>query len=146
MLLALAVVLGGLSLYFNRDWFAKSGIQIYHRSRPARAMMLRRKRPDTSPINPLVFGFNRELRLTALKVIPVSDIETNKFPLPIWSLVSESNSVPIRNLTYGANIQGMHPEVKGIAPEPLQPGVKYRLFIQAGSLKAEHDFTPEPRT
>jgi len=143
-LIALAAALGGLSLYLNKDWFRKGDIQIYHRSRPARAVMALRKRPNNSPINPIVFGFSHELRLSALKVVPVSDIETNKYPLPIWSLVSESNSVPIKDFTYGAYIKGMHPEVKGIAPEPLQPSVKYRLFIQAGSFKGEHDFVPEP--
>jgi hypothetical protein len=36
----------------------------------------------------------------------------------------------------------MRPAVKGATPDPLEPGVKYRLFIEAGKLKAEHDFTP----
>jgi hypothetical protein len=38
----------------------------------------------------------------------------------------------------------MRPAVKGAVAEPLRPGVKYRLLIQAGSEKAEHDFVPRP--
>jgi hypothetical protein len=101
----------------------------------------------TNPaINPIVFGFDRELRLTSLKVIPVSDIETNKYPHPIWHLITESNSVPIKDFGYGAHIRGMHSAVKGSEPEPLQPDVKYRLLIEAGPQKAAHDFVPVPRT
>jgi hypothetical protein len=40
----------------------------------------------------------------------------------------------------------MHPAVKGATPDPLEPGVKYRLVITAGKLKAEHDFVPVPCT
>ena len=32
MLLGLVVLLGGISLYLNKDWFAKDTIQIYHRA------------------------------------------------------------------------------------------------------------------
>jgi hypothetical protein len=39
----------------------------------------------------------------------------------------------------------MKQKVKGAAPEPLQPNVKYRLFLEAGTFKADHEFTPVPR-
>jgi len=146
MLVALAVVLGGASLYLNRGLFARDSIQIHHRSRPAGAPFSHREAADDAAINPLIFSFDRKVKLTSLTVVPVSDIETNKFPHSLWHLVSESNSVPIKIFTYGVNIQGMHPESKGLQPEPLEPGVKYRLFIQAGAFKAEHDFIPEPRS
>jgi hypothetical protein len=146
-LIALAVLLGGFSLYLNQDWFAKDNIQIYHRSRPARGGFFRRaKRPDPAAVNPVFFTFDRKLKLTSLKVIPVSEIETNRYPHPIWHLVSNSNSVPTKDLMYGMSIQGMRPAVKGATPDPLEPGVNYRLLIEAGSLRAEHDFTPVPRT
>ena len=87
MLIAVAIVLGGISFYLNKDWFAKDDIQIFHRSRPVRTSVFRRKRApdplDNPAINPIVFGFDRTLKLTSLKVIPVSDIETNKYPHPI---------------------------------------------------------------
>jgi hypothetical protein len=146
MLVAAALLLGALSIYFNRDWFAKDHIQIFDRSRPARGPWAVRGRKASPDINPIVFGFDRELRLTSVKVIPVSDIETNKYPQPIWQLTTESNSVPIKEFGYDARIRGMHPPVKGTEADPLQPGVKYRLLIEAGSQKAEHDFEPVPRT
>jgi hypothetical protein len=145
MLVALTALLGCLSLYLNRDWFAGNNIQLMHRSRPARGAF-RRPRSDNPLIDPISFWFDRKVRLTSLKVIPVWDIETNKFPQPIWSLVSDSNSLPIKEFTYGMRIQGMRPTYKGSAPEPLEPGVKYRMFVEAGKQKAQHDFTPEPRT
>jgi len=150
MLIALVVGLGGLSFYLNKDWFAHDNIQIYHRSRPARATLAVRGRPNRNApdadINPITFGFDRKVKLTELKVIPMSAIETNKYPQPIWHLVSESNSIPIKDFFYGAPIQGMHPAIKGASPDPLEPGVKYRLIADVGATKLEHDFVPAART
>ncbi len=146
MLIATACLLGSLSFYFNKDWFAKDQIQIFDRSRPARGPLAASGRSGHAAINPILFGFDRELRLTSLKVIPVSGIETNKYPHPVWQLTTESNSVPIKEFGYDAAIAGMHPAVKDAQAEPLQPGVKYRMFIEAGSQKAQHDFVPVPRT
>ena len=139
MLIGLVVLLGGGSLYLNRDRFGADGIQISHRSRPARPGEGR------SAVEPLFFAFDRTLKLTALKVIPVREIETNRYPQPIWHLVSDSNSVPIGDITYGVEIPGMRPAVKGATCDPLKPGVSYRLLIEAGNLKAGHDFVPVVR-
>jgi hypothetical protein len=145
--LAVAALLGALSLYLNRDWFAKDTIQIYHRSRPSRLALLRRKRvAEDSQTNPIVFGFDRRLKLTSIKVIPLSDIQTNKYPHPIWHLISESNSVPTKDFAYGASIRGMHSAVKGATPDALEPGIGYRLLVEAQSFKGQHDFVPEART
>jgi len=148
-MIVLAVLLAGFSLYLNKDWFAKDGIHIFHRSRPARGGLFRRnKRTDdpTSAVNPVTFGFDRRLKLKSVKVIPVSDILTNKYPHPIWQMVSESNSVPVKDFNYGSPIAGMHPAVKGATPDPLEPGVNYRLLVETEQYKAEHDFVPVPRT
>ena len=150
MLIGLAVLLGGFSLYLNKDWFASEDIQIHHRSRPGgtgRMGFFRRNRPPASPdTDPIYFAFDRKLKLTSLKVIPVREIETNKYPHPICHLVAKSNSVPIADWSYGMPIPGMRPAVQGATPDPLEPGVKYRLLIEAGKIKAEHDFIPVPRT
>jgi hypothetical protein len=149
-LIVLAVLLAGFSLYLNRDWFAKDGIHMYHRSRPARAMFARRGKPrtddPTAAINPITFGFDRKVKLKSVKVIPLSDILTNKYPHPIWQLLSDSNSVALKDFTYGTPIQGMKPAVKGALPDPLEPGVKYRLLVEVGDARLEHDFEPVPRT
>jgi len=148
MLLALAVLLGGFSLYLNRDWFAKENIHIFHRSlSPGVGFFSRnRGRTSTSITNPVLFGFGRKLKLKTVKVIPLSDIATNKYPHAIWHLVSDSNSVPTKEFTYGTPIPGMHPALKGVTADPLEPGVQYRLFIEADGRKAEHDFTAAART
>jgi hypothetical protein len=146
-LVALAVILAGFSLYLNRDWFAGEDIHIEHRSRPARGTFFRRGRPlPKAATDPVYFAFDRKLKLTSLKVIPVSEIETNKYPQPICHFISDSNSVPIAEWAYGMPIRGMRPAVKGATPDPLQPGVKYRLLIEAGKIKAQDDFVPVPRT
>ena len=146
-LIALAVALGGLSLYLNKDWFASEDIQIQHRSRPARTGVFRRTKSQAKSVtDPVFFAFDRKLKLTSLKVIPVSEIETNKYPHPIWHLVSDSNSVPVEEWSYALPIRGMRPAVKGATPDPLQPGAKYRLVLETGKRKTEHDFVPVPRT
>jgi hypothetical protein len=148
LLLAIAVVLLCGYAYYFTDWFASESIQIVHTLRPYTPPRRgpRRGSDDNPAANTVSFGFNRKYRLTEIKVIPVSDLATNKYAHPIWHLVSESNSVPTKAFVYGMNIQGMHPKVPGARPDPLQPGVPYRLFVDTGELKGEHEFTTTPRT
>lgn len=134
------IVLGGLSLYFNTDWFVKDDIQIYHRARPLRSGMMGRKRAQNLTYTPVFFGFDRKLKITEIKVFPMREALTNKYPHPIWHMVTDSNSVPTKGFLYGEKIRGMRPAVKGAIPDPLEPGTKYRLLVRAGSLKAQHDF------
>ena len=145
ILLAVALLLGGLSLYVNRDWFAPENIQIYHRSRPARGGLAGRQQAE-SRVNPVTFGFNRRLQLKSVKVIPLSALETNKYAHPVWHLVSESNSVPVKDFIYGTRIPGMHPAIPNARPDPLEPGVKYRLLVESTRFKGEDDFEPVPKT
>jgi hypothetical protein len=146
MLVALAVVLGGFSLYLNRDWFSKENIHIFHRSRPQALTRRSRSSAPNSATDPVMFGFDTKHKLKMVKVVPLSDIAANKFPHAIWHLVSDSNSVPTKEFSYGAPIPGMHPALKGVAADPLEPGVQYRLFIETEGRKAEHDFTAAART
>jgi len=143
MLLALAVALGSVSLYLNKDWFNRNNIQIYHRSRPAR-LWFRARTKDKATVDPIIFGFDRPLHLTSLKVVALNDLETNKYPHALWHLVTESNSVPTKDFMYGMPIRGLHPALKGAQPDPLQPGVKYRLLVEAGPRKLQDDFVPDP--
>lgn len=139
----LAVFLLAGSLFLNRDWFGSEDIQIYHRSSPRPAQAKRRFDPQAS-IAPLLFGFDRKLKLTEVKVIPVHVLLTNKYPHPVWHMISESNSMPVKSFGYGGRIPGMHPSIPNAMPDPLVPGQKYRLFISAGHQKLEHDFEPIP--
>ena len=93
---------------------------------------------------PLLFEFNRPLKLTSIKVVSVDEAASNKFPHALWEMVTDSHSVPTRGFLYGMNVPGMRPAYKGVVAEPLDPAGKYRLLIQAGSAKAAHDFDLNP--
>ncbi|HET7624833.1 MAG TPA: hypothetical protein VFM25_06160 [Verrucomicrobiae bacterium] len=139
----LVLALAALSLYLNKDRFRGESIQIGSRWVTPRGWMRRNRK---SPGKQLVFLLNNKYELTSVKVIPVDDIKTNRFPHPIWELTTDSNSVPTKEFFYGRNIRGMKPSVKGATPGELEPGVAYRLFVEAGSLKAQQDFTGAPAT
>ena len=51
----------------------------------------------------------------------------------------------VSDFTYGCSIGGMQPAVPGAAPDPLEPGVTYRLLVEAGPLKLQDDFVPVAR-
>jgi hypothetical protein len=144
-LIVLALLLGGLSVYLNRDRFRSDPIQISHRSMPPRGALAGRSRAGAAQVDLVVFMFSRPIRLTSLQVVLVGDAETNQSPRTLWELTADSRSAPVKSVAYGVNVPGMKPAVKNAIPEPLQPGGKYRLLIKAGSLAAEHDFTPAPR-
>jgi hypothetical protein len=137
--LALAAVIGGVVLYVNRDWFSRDRIQISHRF----GSFASRLGVDPGG-TPMMFEFSRTLKLSRLKVIPVEDPGSHGVVQPTWQLVSDSNSVPTRGFVYGLPVPGMRPSLAGVKADPLTPGHKYRLLIEAGSLKAQHDFALEP--
>ena len=88
----------------------------------------------------MAFFFTAKYKLTSVKVVPLDALKTNKYAHPIWHLISDSNSVPVKSIIYGVPIRGMKPDVKGARPAALEPNVPYRLLVEAGSLKGEHDF------
>jgi hypothetical protein len=137
VLIVCVLVLAGVYVFFFTDWFKPQTIQIYHASRATRGLRPGAAKSDTLPVT---FGFQRELKLTEIKVVPLAAMQANKDTLPIWHLISDSNSVPIKFFFYGERIRGMKPEVPGSRPEPLQTNVTYRLFVAAGSIKGQHDF------
>lgn len=142
VLLLVAILLFGAYVYYFTDWFAPDNIHIVHTIRPG--TMSRRaqaKSVKTQPaVNLVSFSLDRKCKLTEIRVVPVSDLSTNKYPQPIWHLVSDSNTVPTKAFIYGANVRGLHPKVKGAQADPLEPGATYRLYVAAGDLKGEHDF------
>ena len=138
----LIVGLAGLSFYLNRDAFAPATIQIAHRMSP----WMRPTNPAARRANnlgvPVTFTLNGLYSLITVKVVVAADIETNKFPHAIWKLVTDSNSVPVSTFNYGNPLRGMRPDIKGALPDPLEPGVAYRLIIEtANNKRAQHDFT-----
>jgi hypothetical protein len=144
ILIALALLLGGFSLYLNTDWFSKGDIQISHRNRFPRMAVSNRRRVSSPEYAPVFFEFNRKLPVTELKVIALEDLKTNKYPHVLWHMLAGAKPVATRGFLYGVtNLPGLKPAMQ-VAADPLQPGVKYRLFLVAGKVKAEHDFEAAP--
>jgi hypothetical protein len=143
--LLLILALGGLCLYLNRDWFGERPIHISHRVSPWLNAARGRHPGPPSRFNPVVFSFDGYYKLKEVKVVVTDEIATNKYAHPLWHLVSESNSVPVASFAYGERLRGMMPEVKGSVPDPLQPGVKYRLLVKTSDQEAEHDFATTAR-
>jgi hypothetical protein len=147
ILILCALILGGLYAYYFSDWFAPPGIQIISTVRPNTRMNRRgppRRDAPKQSSHTVSFAFNRRLALTEVKVIPASDVATNKFPHPIWHLISDSNSVPTKAVLYGDYIRGMRPAVKGAWPDPLVPNTAYKLYLASDIGKIEHDFKTPP--
>jgi len=142
VLSAAFLAVAGFYLYLYKDSFRKADIQISLTIRPKPATLARKTTDlaDADSVN-LNFGMDHEYKLTSVKVVPVNELETNKYAHPIWELVSDSNSVPTQTFSYGHHIHGMHPTVKGATADPLAPNVAYRLEIEAGPKKGHHDFT-----
>jgi hypothetical protein len=127
VLIVIALVLGGLYVIYFSNWFKPKIIQISYTRRSGITQ----------------FSLGNPYELTSVKVFSVSALQSNKYALPVWQLKSESKSDPVRNFFYGRTIPGMEPIVSNARPDPLEPGVTYRIVVEtAHSQKAEHDFTP----
>ena len=135
------LAVAGLYFYLYRDSFRKENIQISHTIRPTERALTHPAAGEDTPINVITFRLGRDYRLTSVKVIPVPELETNQYAHPVWELLSDSNSAPLQAFSYGMHIRGMHPAVKGAQPGTLALNTPYRLFVEAGPIKGQHDFT-----
>jgi len=95
--------------------------------------------PAPGAVLPLVFGLDRDLRLTSLRIVPVTEVSNAK-PKVAWQLTSKYGSEPVRGFTYADEIPGM--TSGGFKPLPLVAGTTYRLEVEAGRAKGHSDFTP----
>jgi hypothetical protein len=136
ILLATSVILAVVYVIYFTDWFAPKTVEIFHTYRNLR----QRGRVINGEIPSLIFGINRKLKLTEIKVVPAAAFQTNQNTLPLWHLVADSNSVPIGSFSYGSRIRGMKPLIKGEHALPLATNVTYRLIVTDGKFKGEHDF------
>lgn len=151
LLLVLVLAAGGM-VYLYLDRLKPEPIHIAYSVRPApvsrRTQVTRQPNRRTVREDPasgkqgynVTFALDREVRLTALRVVKLQDALTNKYPYAIWKLVSDSTSSPVKTFVYGATIRGMRPVVSGGTAVPLEAGGSYRLLIEAGDLRAEKDF------
>jgi hypothetical protein len=138
VLITVAVVLAGVYVAFFTDWFVKPEIQILPQIRPPQrnAKVL----PGDVPVFPVTFAFDRKYQFTEIRVVAADDEKTNKYPHALWHLISDSNSIPVKALMYGAKLKGMKPKVPRADPEQLEPGVSYRLYLTAGKARGDVKF------
>jgi len=143
-LVVLVLLLGGLYVVFFSDWFKPRFIRIEHTvsSREGWAGSNRVAAVSEGAGN-ITFALHKPYKLTAVRVVPLAEIQTNKYAHPVWHLVSKEGSVPADGFAYGFTVQGMSSAIAGVEPEPLKPGVEYRLLVEAGSLKGTNDFKVE---
>ena len=140
VLLLLLAVGGGIYYLVRQSEPAK--IQILCDIHPPRVFRNNRARVPAGP-RPwdVVFGFDGRYELTSVEIVPLEEWKTNKDVLPVWHLVSESNSAPVKAIFYGSGIRGMHPAIKGSRPQSLETNITYRLTVTArGSRDGECNF------
>jgi hypothetical protein len=129
------VVLAAIALYANRERFQRGTIQITHRLHRTGGRF-----DDPSGVAPILFELDRSARITSIKVVLASEIANNKYAHPLWHLVANARTAPIRGFLYGMELPGMRTAVKDATAEPLTMGPTYRLLVEAGSLKTQYDF------
>jgi hypothetical protein len=137
LLILVTVALGTVYVIYFSGWLKPQTIRIFHTSRNLRPQV-----QQGGVMPSLIFGLNRSLKLTELKVVPLAAWQANPKVLPVWHLLSTSNSVPIKIFYYGQRIGGLPPAIPGDRPQPLDTNTVYRLFIRAGKLAGKHDFLP----
>jgi hypothetical protein len=133
-LLAALIALTTVYICFFTNWFKPKTIRIFSTTQPIRHFEPRHGRPF------VLFGLTSKFQLTEVKVVPLAEWQANPETLPVWHLISASNSAPVEQFFYGEHIHGMKPAIAGVHPEKLQTNVTYRLFLAAGKTTGWHDF------
>lgn len=130
--IAVLLLVAGAYYHFFGGRFAGRQLAIHASLRPSRRA--------EAAVYPVYFTLNDDFRLTSVKVVPLEDGQINPATMPVWNLVSESNSAPTRAFFYGQHIRGMKPALANVQPDPLTPGVIYRITLSSGNLTAAMDF------
>lgn len=128
------VLLAVYAIFFT-NWFQPKTVEIFHTIRNERSHQAR-----GTALPGLMFGLSQKLRLTDIEVVPQADYESNPKVLPLWHMVSDSNSVPVKSFFYGQRIRGLKPAVPGSRARPLATNVTYRLTVHAGKIEGVHEF------
>jgi len=139
-------VLAAVFVYAFTDWGRRPGMQISHAATFRPNANAKQRARNINPILPVVrFNLDRAYQLTEIKVVRLSEWQTNQLALPLWHLITDSNSIPTRRFNYGASLRGMKPIAPRVRPQPLETNVSYRLFLTAGSVMGQHDFALPPK-
>jgi hypothetical protein len=137
LLIAVAIVLGTIYVVAFSDLFSKPKIEIIAQIRPTRNV---RTAPGDVPVDPVSFAFDKKYSLTSIRVVSAEEEKTNKYPHELWSLITDSNSMPTKVLVYGQPPRGMKPKVPRAKAEALEPDVIYHIYLQAGKATGEKKF------
>jgi hypothetical protein len=141
VLSVILVILSALYAYYFTSWFRSETMQIVATIRPVKMNTPTNPRdPNATVVSPVSFSFDGKYRLTSVKVVAAADLATNKYPAPLWHLITDSSSAPTRSLVYGLAPKGMKPAVPRAQAQPLEPNVKYVLIVEAGDIKARTNF------
>jgi hypothetical protein len=137
LLILFAIGLAVVYVVWFTDWFRPAQMRISYTDRDARPNA---RRANGNALPSLIFRISPQARFTELKVVSVAEYETNKNVVPVWHLISDSNSVPTQEFFYGQFIHGMRPAVQGVRAEELETNITYRMFLTAGRMSAQKDF------
>ena len=137
-LIAAFVILVAVYVCFFTNWFKPKTIRIFDTSRQTMRQIRHHRGGTDLPY--VLFGMEGNFKLTEIKVVPLASFQTNSDTPPVWHLVSDSNSPPVQQFTYGQRIRGMKPAFSGEEPEDLETNITYHLIVYAGRIKGEHDF------
>jgi hypothetical protein len=129
-LIAAFVILAAVYVCFFTNWFKPKTIKIFDTSRQT-MRQVRHHRGGDADLPYVLFGMEGKFKLS---------FQTNSETPPLWHLISDSNSAPVQQFTYGQHIRGMKPAFAGAEPEDLETNVMYRLIVSAGRIKGQHDF------
>jgi hypothetical protein len=136
LLVVFLIALGAVYVIWFTDWFKPRTIHVFH---TIRDVHFRRRAADEG--SRLIFGVEpAEIKLTEIKVVPLADFQKNPETLPLWHLVTDSNSAPVKDFIYGQRIRGMRPSIAGAEAGPLQTNIVYRIFVKSGRARGQHDF------
>jgi hypothetical protein len=99
--------------------------------------------PDKEAVDPtppgvghVTFSLDAWYRLTRIRVedIPADGSE----PKVLWNVKGKSQ--PVNSLLYGIVPPGLSPILAELTAEPLQPGVPYRIVLEAGRRRGTNSF------
>ncbi|PYM10656.1 MAG: hypothetical protein DME18_15820, partial [Verrucomicrobia bacterium] len=134
VLIVLAVLLGGIYIYYFTDWINHPHIQIIAQTRPIQP------RGPVAKVYPVSFLLDGKYKLRSVKVVPLAEYATNKFTPPFWHLIAHTNVASVEGFLYGQRIPGMRPWITNAQPRRLEPDTVYRLFVESGRAKGQIDF------
>lgn len=141
-LIGMVGVLVGVYVVFFTGWFRPKEMRIEHSTRMSRPTGVGGQNTNSADLRGLgnvSFALHNSYKLTSIKVVPLQEFLTNKYVPPVWELVSKAGSTPVDGFAYGFAVEGMT-LARSVPPQPLLPGVEYRLLVAAGSVKGAHDF------